>query len=82
MLASGMMGRTVAVQRMMGRRVAQGMMGREIMLHRGRGRGFLCDGVTGKARGKRDRGDKGLYHGGIPLQEARADCQDGVRRAV
>ena len=68
-LSSRMMRRTVAAQGMMGRQMAQRMMGWQAMLRRGRRRrrrGFLCDGVTGKGHGKRDRGDKGLHHGDIP----------------
>jgi hypothetical protein len=83
MLASGMMGRTVAEQRMMKRQVAQRMMRRQIVLHRSRGRGFLCDGVIGNAHGKRNRGDKGLDHGDILLQEGQSQLpRDRVQRAV
>jgi hypothetical protein len=85
MLASGMMGRTVAAQGMMRRQMAQGMMGRQIVLCRGRGRrrrGFLCEGATCNAHGKRDRGDKGFDHGDIPLQEDESQPQDRVRRTA
>jgi hypothetical protein len=65
MLKGRMIGRTVAPEGMMGRKVAERMMGRQMMRGRRRRR-LLRDGVTGEAWGKGGHDDKGLDHGRYP----------------